>query len=431
MDTLLQILIVATVIPCAAIATRRSGSAINPVTIMTALFFAPMFFATFRLSGLQSNTWDYNTYVSLISTIGTWLIIPTIVIACFYKKKEIEKPKNEKAFLYAYRSFAITVVGLYFAGNYIQSNLVLPIIDPNIAFAIHHEFPGGIRFFARATPAAAVLAYLAFFHYRRKIDLFFLVAIFLTPLSRLSRIDPTITIIALTCIYPLAPIFKTNIRNYVILGATLALLLVAGSELGTQRHNRFGEYEFKYAEMIKWKPESVGPTEVWPVLYGYTALSFENLDATISSHNGKYTYVLFSFDWLYSGFLKLNWITPYELARYENTQREIISTAATVPTALFPFYKDFGPIGLTIPTALYMGALLLFYIRHSSTRYTAMYALYAGAFGLASFQALVAASPIIQQLAWIFIICAIGDRRRNKSENESTSLGDTCKLAKS
>ncbi|NBD22214.1 oligosaccharide repeat unit polymerase [Aquabacterium fontiphilum] len=429
MDTVLQAFIFLAAVPCALIAIKKTRSIINPVTLMIGLFFVPMFFAAFRLSGLQSSTWDYETYVALICTIGTWLIIPTLAIALFYKKATPTAPRNREAFLYAYRSFSLLVISFYFLGNHLQAGMLLPIFHPEVAFAIHDEFPGGVRFFARATPAAAVLSYLAFYHYRRKIDVVIFLALFLTPLSRLSRIDPAITIIAIALIYPIAPLFKQTLRNYTVIAASLIALLLAGSELGNQRQNRFGEYEFKYAEMIKWKPEAVGPSEVWPVLYGYTALSFENLDATIASHNGRFTYVLYSFDWLYSGFLKLNWITPYERARYENFQREIISGAATVPTALFPFYKDFGPIGLIIPTLLYMGVLLIFYTRTHSSTFVALYGLYAGAFGLASFQALVAASPIIQQLVWILLICAFANRSSLQTTKENANSRNTSQLA--
>lgn len=429
MDTALQLFIIATAVPCALIAIKRTRALLNPVTLLIGLFFLPMFFATFRLSGLQSSTWDYQTYAALICAIGTWLIIPTMVIACAYKKTSPSPPRNRQAFLYSYRAFSLVVISSYFLGNYIQAGLLLPIVQPEVAFAVHDEFPGGVRFFARATPAAAVLAYLAFYHYRRKLDVLIFLALFLTPLSRLSRIDPAITLIAIACIYPMAPLFKQTVRSYAIIAISIGAMLLAGSELGNQRQNRFGEYEFKYAELIRWKPEVIGPSEIWPVLYGYTSLSFENLDATIASHNGRYTYALYSFDWLYSGFLKLNWFTPYELARYENFQREVISGAATVPTAIFPFYKDFGPIALIIPMLLYMSALLYFYTRAKSTTFLALYGLYAGAFGLASFQALVAASPIIQQLVWITLVFAFSNRSSLKLTNEDANSRDTRQLA--
>lgn len=418
METLLQSLLIFFGPLCAGISIYRTRALVNPVTLLVVMFFAPMLAATYRLSGLQSETWDYNTYAVLIISIGAWLILPTIVIYCFHRNGKPEQPNYSKELAISYRFFALIVFSAYVYANIIQSGTPLPFTNPEIAFDIHHDFPEGVRFFARCTPAVGVLAYLTYFHRRKKIDLIILALALIIPLSRLSRIDPAITLIALLCIYPIAPIYKPTRRNAIASALVLAVALVAASELGTQRHNRFGIYEFKYAEMIKWKPENTGPGEVFPVLYGYTALSFENLDATISMHNGRYTYALYSFDWLYSGFLKLNWFTTYGLAQYENYQRERISGAAAVPTALIPFYKDFGPIGIVIPMVLYMGALLTLYLKSKSTALLALFGIYSGAFGLASFQALIAASPIIQQMAWvlgIFALSKILSKRRDRS----------------
>lgn len=407
MELILQTLLVLLIPICAAISVKRTGALANPVTLLSIAFFLPMLAATFRLSGLQSATWDYNTYAALIISIGSWLVIPTIAILCFHKQHQLDAPKYLRELTVTHRLFAGVVFSAYIYANIMQAGTPIPIINPEIAFAIHHEFPEGIRLLARCTPAVGVLAYLSFYHSRKKLDLLILAFAIAIPLTRLSRIDPAITLIALTCLYPIAPIFSPSRRNICFIAFAAVATLVAASELGTQRQNRFGEYEFKYAEMIKWEPETVGPGEILPVLYGYTSLSFENLDATISMHNGRFTYALYSFDWLYSGFLKLNWFTPYGLAQYENYQRESISSAATVPTALIPFYKDFGPLGLAIPALMYMAALLMLYFKSNSTVMAALYGLYSGAFGLASFQALIAASPIIQQMAWIVAIFAI------------------------
>lgn len=421
MEILLQsILLVATPF-CMAVAIRRTGAIVNPVTLLALTFFAPMLAATFRLSGLQSPTWSYNTHSVLIISIGAWLLIPTITIACFYRKKDPQRPDYARELSLSYRVFAALVFSSYFYANIIQAGTPIPLINPETAFDIHHEFPDGVRLLARCTPAVGVLAYISFFYRRKKIDLFILTLALIIPLTRLSRIDPTITMLAIACLYPLAPIYTPSRRNTVIAIATLAITIVAASELGTQRHNRFGTYDFKYAEMIKWKPDQTGPGEILPVLYGYTALSFENLDGTIAMHNGRYTYALYSFDWLYSGFLKLNWFTPYGLAQYENYQRERISGAAAVPTALVPFYKDFGPIGIAIPMIIYMCALLTLYVKSSSPIPMALFGLYGGAFGLTSFQALITASPIMHQMALILVIFGISKFFSKSSKRSATA----------
>lgn len=418
-DAFLQLAIVLIGTFCCFVSIKTTRKLLNPVTIVYAGFFVPAFFALYRFSGLQEETWSYNTYLAIYASVGAWLILPTILIAAFWQPNnsslDAVKPRDNRLLITS-RLFAATIGGSYIIANLIQTSTPIPAFDPNVAFIVHADFPGGIRLLARSTPAAAILCYLAFFFHRQKIDLALVAILILLPLTRLSRIDPAISLIAICCLFSFFPIFKPTIKRAFIALFAAALLIAAGSDLGMQRHNRFGMYEFSYSEMIKWLPDYKGPLEVFPILYGYFPLSFENLDASISNHNGKYTYVLYSFDWLFSGFLKLNWFTSYEAAKYANYQGEAIHGAAAVPTALFLFFKDFGPVAIILPCAIYSGLFCFLFIRSRDPKYAAMYGVYSGAFALTSFQALIASGPIAQQLAWVLLACLYSFKRTSNDK---------------
>jgi hypothetical protein len=76
-----------------------------------------------------------------------------------------------------------------------------------------------------------------------------------------------------------------------------------------------------------------------------------------------------------------------------------------VPTALLPFFSDFGPIGIAVPLLIYVTIWIYFYISaKNSLLYASVFGIYSGAFALSSFQAQVASGPIAQQLVWAALI---------------------------
>lgn len=416
-DSVIQLAILIIGVPAVLAVGIREGRFINPVSILFVSFFVPLFFCLFRFSALQSTSWEYRTYVAMISSIGAWIIFPTILLLMFKVKAPAMNEHSldvvrSKAFGVWCRLFALLVISCYIVGNYIQAKNVLPALNPQAAFAIHAEFPFGLRFFARATPAAVMLLYLAFWGRRKKLDMVLLVIAALTPLTRLSRIDPAMTFVGLAAIASILPIISISRKKLFLLCVLLVALMIGTVELGNLRHNRFGMYEFKYSEMIGWRPQIVGPAEIWPVLYGYTSLSFENFNQVVVDFIGRHTIVLFSFDWLFSGFIKLNWFTQYNLAQAMTLQYSIISNAAAVPTALVPFFADGGAVGMALPMMFYAAIWIMFYAKaHSSFLALALYGIYSGAFALSSFQALIASGPIAQQLLWAVLIFAISSRQ--------------------
>jgi len=409
-DLILQLVVGVSGLISLFIGRKVSGVWLNPVSILFFCFFAPLFFALFRLSTLQSASWEYETYIAIWGAFGAWLLFPVIVLSMAGKVNKVDLKLNfeildSKEFTFIVRFFSFVVLLSYLAGNYIQTGSFFPILHPELAYEVHTVFPPVIRLFARANPAAALLLYFVFWRKRSSFDLLLLMIMVVLPLSRLSRIDVALTLVGLTILFSVIPIFKMNVKRIALLLAGFVVLAVGGAELGNQRTNRFGMYEVDYSQAIGWMPEFSGPGGVFATAYGYFPLSFENFDQFVRQFNGAHMIGLYSFDWLFSGVVKINWIGGYSAMRATNAAFDPVSSAANVPTALFPFYADFGPVGIVLPMMLYVGVwIYFFYKSRSSFLFLLLWALYSGGFALSSFQALIAAPVLVQQLIEVALV---------------------------
>lgn len=415
-DITLQIAIALFGACAVGVARRVTGVWVNPLSIVFGCFFIPMLFSLFRFSGLQATSWLYETYVAAWATIGAWLLVPAVLLSARGEVGTVrwgDKPAliHSREFRLLVRTFALVVLGAYLFGNLIQTGYVFPITHPETAYQVHTVFPPIIRFFARANPAAVVLLYLLFWSQRKRVDLVLMLLVLAVPLSRLSRIDMALSLVGLAVLFSVIPLFKLTARRAWVLGVLAVALILGGAELGNLRTNRFGLYEVDYATAIAWKPEVTGPASVIPIAYGYFPLSFENFDQFVRQFNGVHMMGLYSFDWLFSGVVKLNWLPGFGEMRYLNAKFDPISSAANVPTALFPFYADFGPVGMVLPMMLYaMFWIFCFYKARESPLFLVLFALYSGGFALSSFQALIAAPVLIQQLIEVSLIFWITGR---------------------
>jgi len=421
-DLLLQIALLPLLLVCLGVSRKVSGTWVNPVGVIGVCFFVPMLLATLRLSGLQSKDWQPETYASLWLAVGAWLILPTIVIAARGRAMGslVLKPYVlSGSFSTISRVASAIVIGAYLLSNYVQAGTVLPIQVPEIAYRLHTEFPPVLRLFARCIPAVVGLCYLLFALHRRWVDLALLAVAFIVPLTRLSRIDVALSLVVLISVFVAMPLFKLSFRRLLVIGLAALVVMVGGVELGNQRTNRFGLYEVKYERAIAWRPDYAGPAGVLAVAYGYFPLSFENFDAFVIQARDSRTHGLSSFDWFFTGFAKLNRFGPdQETTAYENFRP--IASAANVPTALLPFYSDFGVLGIALPGTLYMLLWLwFFYKSRSDVRWLLVYGVYTAAFALASFQALIVSSFIAHQMIAVVAASALAQalhERRTTAE---------------
>lgn len=407
-DVLVQTLLSILLLICCTLTIQRSGKWFNPVTIISVVFFVPLVFATFRLSGLQAHSWSTETYTAIWLIVGSWLILPTIVIVALGQPNialHQDRIVDRSFFLLLTRASSLVVIAAYLLSNYIQAGTIIPITIPEVAYRLHTDFPPGLRLFARCIPAIVGLSYVMYIRRRQKFELLLLGLALVVPLSRLSRIDVALSLVILVALFMYMPLFKLTIRR-----VTTALILFIGLsigavELGNQRTNRFGLYEVNYSQAIKWRPDTVGPAGIFAVLYGYFPLSFENFDEFVSHAKDKRTYGSSSFDWFLTGFVKMNRFTGGLHADDAFQTFRPVSSAANVPTAMLPFYSDFGLIGMIFPALVYfMLWLFLFYRSATTHQYLMWYAIYTAAFALSSFQALMVSPMIFHQLLMVFLI---------------------------
>ncbi len=373
-----------------------------------------MLAAMTRMSGLQAASWNYETYVVMFLSALFWLMVPILFffvnhignksyIACDFEldrsvRDLFSSPKSVKLV----RTIWCFVVGAYVLSNLVQSGQLV-ITNPEALYSLHFEFPFGLRFFARATPVAVILLYFVFFANRNKFDLVLLSVAFLVPLSRGSRIDVALSLVALCVVFSRFPVVNLSKKNIFILALVGACLIVGGVEYGNQRLNRFGLYEVTYDKVIAWRSDIVGPSMILPTVYAYFPLSFENFDQFVGQSRGS-TYGLLSFDWFFTGFVKANWLPGYSQL-LADASFVPISSGANVPTALMPFFSDFGAVGSFFPMFLCMGFWLYSYEKgKKSVSWFAIFALYSAAFSLSSFQGLIVSPFVAQQIVELAVI---------------------------
>lgn len=412
MDIAIQLSVVGLVVTLNFFVLQHTRKWFNPLTIISITFFVPLVFALFRLSGLQAKSWEYETYALIILAIGAWLVLPAMTLLIAQKKAPGVREAltasglaDSRTFFRFSRWFALIVGASYVAGNYIQAGTLLPLNDPELAYRLHSEFPPVIRFFARANPAAVGLLFVAFYFQRRKSDLALLLFVFLIPLSRYSRIDPFMSVVVMLVLNTYLPIVRHKARHVVIAALVVVSLAVLAVELGNQRENRFGLQRFKYQDAILWKPDLVGPYSTLPVAYGYSSLSFENLNGFVRTNKLNRTYGVMSFDWFFTGIVKFNWLRSFNELSSGLAAYRPVSSAANVPTALYPFFADFGAALAWIPMCIYMAFWLELYRRAaSSLKFALLYAVYSAGFALSTFQAVIVSPLLVQQLIEIALL---------------------------
>lgn len=404
MDSLIRFFLVIFFILLLVFVVRKKEY-VHPFVIINIFFFLPLFFALGRHSDLQSEVWQDETYLVIFYTLIFWQVL----FAChaFFSKLHINRVSIEYYLNNRFKNisifFSFFVVGLFLLANYLQSNLILVFLDPEVASQIHAEFPPVIRLFARMILLAVILLYLSYYKFRSKWLLLLMLLTLLTPVTRLSRIDILLSLVGVMILFYYFPIMKINKKKVLITFIIGLFLMSAITNLGVDRWNRFGEYDFSYSETIEWN----GPLKdtIIPILYGYFPLSFENFDRYIVENRVDNDIAFSTLEGPFVGILKLNLLfDDYKSINYLDYY-EPVSGAATVPTILIAFYRDFGAYFSIFPIAL-VGLLWLYLYRVSglSLQMNLIYIIYSAAFSLASFQPILFSPMIFQQFVMVFIM---------------------------
>lgn len=131
-----------------------------------------------------------------------------------------------------------------------------------------------------------------------------------------------------------------------------AVLIVQSAAMTDDRMGYYGKYDLSYAEEIAY----TGPSfleDVIAVYYGYFPMSFNNLNLSLKYGDTDQNYFgFYSFRSVYFGLLQFDNIFGLNLAQ-PDTASVKSSASATVATAFWDFYYDFGyfcfiPIGAMV-----------------------------------------------------------------------------------
>lgn len=417
-DISIQIFLILILIFSNWVSLKRTKHFFNPITVISLTFFLPLFFSLFKLSDLQASNWNEKTYWIIIEAIVCWLILPAFLI--LFRNKEhslisinLDLIRNHKlVFMIIARISAFITISAYLISNYVQTGLIFPIMVPELANSFHTSFPAGLQIFARSIPLSGCLVFVSYYLFKRKIDLFLILFLILTPLTKLARFDVFMIIFSLLVVNSFLPVIKFQFKRkpwrLFLIITVLAISIISLAYLGNQRLNRFGKYDLSYSEIIKFNTNP-GPSDSLALLYGYFSLTFENVDRYISSneftrYDGKE-----SFDWLLRGFLKLHWLDPSYTNQIDFTDTFVpVSDGAITTPVLVPFYADFG-LGAFVPMVFYILLWMVFYFKaKSSLTIFIGYSLMSSSFALSSFDTPITTQILYQQiLLTYFIVLAI------------------------
>ena len=135
---------------------------------------------------------------------------------------------------------------------------------------------------------------------------------------------------------------KIRFNKFILIILVIVILVIVMLNMGISRLTIYS-YEYKIGYKGPFAGTSFGETVSW--YYGYFPYSFHNLNMTLMniSNNNRYTYGLFFIlPVLYlTKTYKIFGLQSYNY--YAMSVRIVTNTAATVATAFFEFYADFGP----------------------------------------------------------------------------------------
>lgn len=204
---------------------------------------------------------------------------------------------------------------------------------------------------------------------------------------------------------------KRNKNKTLFVMAIFVVLVIIMGKYTEYRMNHFGLYNISYAETIRYSGPKIsdGIDDLIAIYYGYFALSFNNLNLNIANRTVSHNYLgLYSYKSIYYGVLQLDNIfglNPY----YPETNRFITSRSATVSTAFFDYYYDYGYLCF-IPVLLYVA--LCVYVRNKMYKkqtlfWTGLYFYLIPLLFFTSFQNVIYKSTLIWDIIILYLLVKV------------------------
>ncbi|MCU0321695.1 MAG: oligosaccharide repeat unit polymerase [Chitinophagaceae bacterium] len=359
---------------------------------MSIFYFLPLVVSTLRLSELQNPSWSTNTNIMLFGSVITWGVMPFLFlyfVKTSYSNNEF-KLRKSTMFQVIARFFSVSLVLLFILENKILSGSFLPIFgDLAVLMEVHTESIPGLGIFTRSSPAIVVIVLLSYTMFKSKFDLFLFFICFLLPITRGSRIEIFVSLIASLYIVIYFKVLNLKVKNLVKYAVIVSLIASFFIVAGNYRTSHGGEFEINIEDFTRYKGEP-GPGGLYAWLYSYFCIPFEDLDRIISYYPDSRFYGAFSFSPILVGAFSLNNVFDIPLMTEIDKFNAYYTNPTSVPTALAYFYLDFGILGGLIPMAVYMLILLVMYkYRKRSGCHLLAYCLLLGSFSLSSFQAIM------------------------------------------
>lgn len=369
MEILLEILLSISFL-FAGIILMQKKDILHP-TVLSAIFISlPLLFAMQRLSGLQATNWNIYTYVLFYYAIFAFSYLPFIYTTLISPKHvNVRHNNNMKTYIKGLNNSLIKVMSLITILLYLIENMLLtgyffPILSTASLTSIHLESVPIVSMITKGLiPILAVLNFAKFkVSGNNKFNLFISVLLIIVPLTRLSRFDIVLSILAVVFLLYDVIIKK---RRFVILTTLLLIFFTLGAAyIGEYRLTHGYQYDVSYSDGIYYK-YNPGPFDVLAVLYGYFPLSFENVN-NFTEANTNFN----DLQWgkiflrpLLAGLLKFDNIfgDSYPLSDFLYKYSNYVSPFATVHTASIEFALDFGYIFAILPMVLVSIMIIVIY----------------------------------------------------------------------
>lgn len=423
METLLYIFLFLSLIT-SIITLKATKDIFNPTTITLIFWGGPIFFSSLRLSGLQDSAWADKTYLLLIYSLIAFIIVPGLFII-FSKVKIVKRIKEAEKLAEIVNPklviiFSMITILAYFLENYIAAKSFIPALASTSGIDVHTVSVSGLLIITRSfIPFTVMFLYLSYKNTKKKLLLILLCTVLALPITRLARFDIIMSLIPLLGI--MFEFAKNKTKFFVKIIVISTLLAVGGSTLGEYRMTQGYKYdEVSYAQGIQFEGYS-GPFDTFAVLYGYFALSVENLDRFIKANDNfkDYQYGAFFLRPLTVGIFKMNNIFEgYPMYEFINKYRDPLIGYATVHTALVDFSMDFGyNLSICIMLLFSFIGIWLYLESFRKINLRLYYLLYAQALAFLAFQNLFIEARLLYQLILAFVILrySYGNYNRNLS----------------
>ena len=371
----------------------------NYLHLITYIFigiFIPILLYSFNWSKLidksQSSMYSYMivviTFITLVYTLFTCKIKGNRLKA----DEIVSFTKFGKSIL---PSINMIFIVLYLVENYLGSGTIIPGLR---GIDVHNKYSAPIiSYITNASFLFTSFDFLAFKATGKKKYLVYLgIILFMPIITRSSRFIMVITVVQLISLYFLferekkeltqKELKRTNRRNRIII-VSLAVLALLLNMFTNYRMSHYGKYDITYYKMTQW----CGPkflTWMAPI-YGYFALSFNNLKINILYREIEHNYLgIHSFASFYFGLLQIDNILGVDISEHVNNNL-ITNGSANVPTGFWDFYYDYGAL-FFIP---FIVAILIcnYFLKKSYNEektiyFRVMYCWYVSYFAFMSFQ---------------------------------------------